>query len=282
MTGITDLHNDLPTTSQAGEGPGRLLRQAREKTKLSLEDLSAQIKLARATLDALERDDFAHLNEPVYVRGYYRKLSKVLPVAEAELMAAYDRVAGHKAPPHPSKLILAGGAELGSGRRISPKLAIAIILLGLLAGALAFWGKNRSAQPPAPVVTAPPAAVVAPPEVMPSAPAPESSSMLPAAEAMATPAPTEAAAAQPAPAGGGSGALKISFTDSSWTEVKDATGKVLLSGLVAAGNSQLLDGQPPFVVFLGNAPGVSITYNGQPFDILPFRRGDNTARITLP
>ena len=97
-----------------------MVRQAREKAMISLEDLAAQIKLSRPTLDAIERDDFAQLNEPVYVRGYYRKLAKVLPVDEADLLAAYARVAGHKEPPHPSKLILAG-EELSGGRRISTK-----------------------------------------------------------------------------------------------------------------------------------------------------------------
>jgi len=306
MTGITDLHNELPSSSQAGQGPGRLLRQAREKTKLSLDDLSAQIKLARPTLDALERDDFAHLNEPVYVRGYYRKLSKVLPVLEADLIAAYDRVAGHRAPPSPSKLILAGGADLGSGRRVSVTTAISIVLLGLLIGAMAFWGKNRSAEPPAaPVVTAPSTPVTPAPESTQGQPQLEPGPVTPVAPEVApepvtaTPAPAIAAPSAtatttspivtppPAPQAASvtpssSGALQIKFNGTSWAEVKDATGKVLISGLVEAGNTQGLDGLPPFVVFLGNAPGVTITYKGQPFDTTPFRRGDNTARITLP
>ncbi len=295
MTGITDLHNDLPTPSAGGQGPGRLVRQAREKNKLSLEDLAALIKLSRFTLDAIERDDFAQLNEPVYVRGYYRKLSKVLPVQEAELISAYERVAGHKTPPHPSKLILAGGSELGSGRRVSPKLALLIVVLGLVVGALAFWGKNRIGEPPAqvvapaatpeaspqvvtPVEAAPVAAEPAPaavaPAPVPDAAAPTASPAAPAASAEAPAASAAAAAA--------TGPLQMQFNGNSWTEVKDASGRVLLSGLVEGGSSQTLDGKPPFVVFLGNAPAVRISYNGQPVDTMPFRRGDNTARLTLP
>ena len=287
MTGITDLHSDIPTSNAGGQGPGRLVRQAREQNKLSLEDLAAQIKLSRFTLDAIERDDFSQLNEPVYVRGYYRKLSKVLPVAESDLMAAYERVAGHKTPPHPSKLILAGGPELGSGRRISFKLAAAIILLGLVVGALAFWGKNHTLLP---TVTPPPAVV--PAETTPESPAPTteapsgaaapdaavSSPVVPVVPTHSEPA-ASAAATTPANA---SGPLQIQFNGSSWTEVKDATGRVLLSGLVESGSTQALDGKPPFTVFLGNAPGVKITYNGQPVDTSQYHRGDNTARITLP
>ena len=288
MTGMIDLQNDILSSPHSDQGPGGLVRQAREANKLSLEDLAAQIKLSRFTLDAIERDDFAQLNEPVYVRGYYRKLSKVLPVLEADLIAAYERAAGHKTPPHPSKLILAGDSELGRGRRVSFKTVVIIVVLGVVIGALAFWGKNRGLAPAA-AVTAPPV------------PAPEQQLTAPAAEPVAVPTPPPSAEigptatavtdgtsaapvmVQPAPtAAANNGILSIQFNDSSWTEVKDASGRVLLSGLVQSGGSQTLDGTPPFEVFLGNAPAVKMSYKGQPVDFSPFLRGDNTARITLP
>ena len=290
MTGTNELHNESPTSGSAGQGPGRLVRQAREKLNLSIEDLGAQIKLARFTLDAIERDDFAQLNEPVYVRGYYRKLAKVLPVQEAELIAAYERVAGTRAPPHPSKLILAGGAELGSGRRVSLKLVAAIILIGIVVGALVFWGKNRVSAPsvtPAPLAQPAAAMPEAAPVGLPSesppspvqsevAPQPQPAEVPPAAAAPSTSLPVASSAT------GQTGPLHMQFDGTSWTEVKDAAGKVLISGLVEAGSNQVLDGKPPFVVFLGNAPAVRISFNGQQVDTAQFRRGDNTARIVLP
>ncbi len=295
MTGNTEYQLDPSNTGQGAQGPGRLVYQARELAKLSLEDLSAQIKLSRNTLDAIESDNFAQLNEPVYVRGYYRKLAKVLPVNESELLAAYARVAGHKAPPHPSKLILASGAELGSGRRVSFKLAVAIILLGLIIGALTFWGKSRVAPPK--LTTSPVGATPAASSAMPVAatasaelgPTTTATELTAAETAAVAPAPASApatsaraAAAAAASTSGQTGPLHMQFDASSWTEVTDASGKILLSGLVEAGSNQVLDGQPPFAVFLGNAPAVKLRFNGQPVDTLPFRRGDNTARITLP
>lgn len=292
MTGNTESHLDTPMSAQASFGPGRLVRQARETVKLSLDDLSAQIKLARNTLDAIERDDFAQLNEPVYVRGYYRKLAKVLPVGEAELLAAYARVAGHKAPPHPSKLILAGDSELGGGQRMSSKLVLMIVVLGLLIGGLLFWARSGSeqasplAQPePQSSITAPVAEVPAAMEQPASAPVTtELTTAEIEASAPVTVAPVEAATPSPTPLAttGQSGPLHLQFDSSSWTEVKDATGKVLISGLVEAGSKQVLDGTPPFVVFLGNAPAVKISYQGKAVDTSSFQRGDNTARITIP
>ncbi len=163
---MTDLNSEAGEQSGVA-GPGRLLRRAREQARLSIEDLGAQIKLARGTLDALERDDFATLSEPVYVRGYYRKLSKVLPVTEAELLSAYEKLVAPKLPSPPSKLILAGEQDLGGSRPVGLKMAGGIVLIGVLLGLLAFWGSRRSEETgPASVVTP---GVVTPME---SAPAP--------------------------------------------------------------------------------------------------------------
>ena len=71
MTGTPDSFDEAPLSSN-GQGPGRLVRQARETRGLSIEDLAAQIKLARNTLDAIERDDFAQLNEPVRIPQEHR------------------------------------------------------------------------------------------------------------------------------------------------------------------------------------------------------------------
>eukprot|EP01035_Chromulina_nebulosa_P066911 gene66911-91629_t len=90
----------------AAGGPGRMIRTARERASMSIEELAVQTRLARPTLEALESDDFSTLHEAVYVRGYYRKCAKVLKLPEAELIGAYDKLLGPKAPPLPTKLLL--------------------------------------------------------------------------------------------------------------------------------------------------------------------------------
>jgi cytoskeleton protein RodZ len=205
------------------------------------------------------------------------------------LLAAYEAIAGQKAPPHPSKLILAGDGDAGESRRISFRLVL-LILVGIVIGALAFWGKNRSMQQPvvtpAPVVSEPTATEPAPtlelvppsePAATPVAtPVEQAPSTTEAAPAVTTPAAPEAAPANAI------GPLLLQFSGTSWAEVKDASGRLLLSGLVEAGNSQTLDGRPPFEIVLGNAPVVRISYQGQPVDMAAYRRADNTARFTLP
>ncbi|TAM12232.1 MAG: helix-turn-helix domain-containing protein [Nevskiaceae bacterium] len=152
----SDFPSGQPDSSapQAGvstlepDGPGRLIRAARERAQISLEELAAQTKLARPTLEALERDDFSRLSEPVYVQGYYRKCAKALGLSADTLVAAYQRLAHPGRAPVPSKLLLAGeSSELaGSGRsRISGWWVALVIVAGVL---LLLWAAGRFVRTP--------------------------------------------------------------------------------------------------------------------------------------
>ena len=80
------------TDSQArNDGPGRLLRNAREKAGMTLRDVSAQLHLDEHTLASLEADDFATLPAPAFVRGYLRGYARMLGVPVGPVMEAYDR-----------------------------------------------------------------------------------------------------------------------------------------------------------------------------------------------
>ncbi|MDR3414963.1 MAG: DUF4115 domain-containing protein [Nevskia sp.] len=325
------------------QGPGRLIRLARERARLGISELAGLTKLAPSTLEALERDDFAVLNEPVYVRGYYRKCAKALAISEQELLAAYERMVAPKAPQAPTKLLLGGsgtGSSLRKTRRGSGSRWLAWVI-GLLAFiAAAAWllrvdpnahrvaTGETSAAPAAsaaPALAKPVAPAPAEPQASPppaSAPAatvepaarPQSTNELatspserglsqtPASEPppasapvstppqptlaseLATPAPPPprpAAASAAAPATGGN-ALVLNFKSTSWVRVEDASGKVLLSGVIQSGDRQTVAGKPPYSLFLGNAPGVSVEYQGRPVDLRAYIKSNDTARLSVP
>jgi cytoskeleton protein RodZ len=182
--------------------PGALIRRARERARMTPEELAAQTKLARSTLEALERDDFNTLIEPVYVRGYYRKCAKVLDLSEKELLDAYEARVAPRTPVLPAKLRLASGSELGTGGRLPISLAAigavgAVILCALIYLAR---GEQNNSVPPAvsakadamvPNSTqhaAPAATMLAPSEMEPAASLPLTE--IPAVGGAATAAPT--------------------------------------------------------------------------------------------
>ncbi|WPP00838.1 RodZ family helix-turn-helix domain-containing protein [Pseudomonas sp. HR96] len=90
---------------------------------------------------------------------------------------------------------------------------------------------------------------------------------------------TAAAAPTPTPAAG-EGQVAIQFVENCWIEIKDATGKVLSSGVKKKGDNISVIGKPPFSARLGFARGAQVTYNGQPVDLKPFTSGE-TARLKL-
>lgn len=300
--------------------PGAMIREARTRARMSLEELAAATKLARNTLEALERDDFSALLEPVYVRGYYRKCAKIMGLAEKELVEAYQNRVAPKRPDPPAKLRLASGTEIGSGNPLPLPMPIALAVLGAIVG-IVLWSFFKS--PPAPVSSGSVAAPAAQTELQPATPVggvltdipPPASASAAAVEtttppAGAPPAPVLApapaapplsgphsapqgtapaplaqsapAAKAEAPAAPSAAPLTLDFTSTSWARVDDAAGKTLLNGLMRDGEKQVLKGTPPFQIFLGNAPGVRVEYNGKAVD---FARhvGDNlTARFRVP
>jgi len=74
--------------------------------------------------------------------------------------------------------------------------------------------------------------------------------------------------------------MLVSATKDSWVDVRDAQGNRLLYEVINAGRSVTVEGNAPLSVFLGNVEGVRVEFNGQPFDVSPFRRGE-VARFTL-
>ena len=90
----------------------------------------------------------------------------------------------------------------------------------------------------------------------------------------------ERAAAAPAVVPVAEFRLMVTFSEECWVEISDSKRR-LLYGLEKSGSVVKLVGTPPFKLFLGNAPGVSIELAGKPFVIPKSRRGGNTARFSI-
>jgi cytoskeleton protein RodZ len=85
-----------------------------------------------------------------------------------------------------------------------------------------------------------------------------------------------AEASQPEPTAASSPAkdvLVFRYQEDCWTAVQDADGERLAYDVIKAGEQVTLRGRAPFRVTLGNAPGVELQFNGEPFDHLRYSRG---------
>jgi cytoskeleton protein RodZ len=106
----------------------------------------------------------------------------------------------------------------------------------------------------------------APPKSDSKPPAPPKSDSKPPAPPAPAAAPAKGEAVR---VGGDGNILKFVFKGSSWVEIRDAKGRVLLSRLNPAGSEAEVSGKPPFNVIVGNAPEVQLFYNDHPFDLEP-------------
>lgn len=269
------------------ESVGQILREAREAKGMSLDDAAMRLRLMHRQIEAMEADDFESLGQPVFARGFVRNYARLLGLAPESLLS---RMQG--APAEPAAVSQSEPA-LPRSWLTSPWLILLLLALLVLVAApvaLYLWLNSEVDEGPAsPVVAstpAPPRTVEVP---APAAPQPES--MAPAASAEGAASGPEAEAATEAgeaaaPETGtetsqpASSVLHLEFGAEAWTEIKDASGRMLHRQLDAAGSSADVSGQPPFDVVIGNAAQVRLTYNGRPIDLKPFTDG-TVARFTL-
>ena len=116
--------------------------------------------------------------------------------------------------------------------------------------------------------------------------APEPATEDPAAESMIAEGdrPTATSQAELVPteaAGTGPDRLVVDVDGESWLEVFDSRGRQLAYTLYSGDEPVELNGWAPFDVFLGNAPAVTLRYQGETVDHDAFVRSDNTARFLV-
>ena len=263
-------------------GVGAELKRAREARRLAIADAAQQLKLLPRQIESLEHERFDRLPGPAIARGMVRNYARLLnldPEALVKRMAPPvdnlpDRAQTaeryrQQVPPsgvkRPSTLVFSG-------------LAVALLAL---AGTVAYEWQQQKAAPEfvPPVEVAPQRSEPAVETVKPveAPPATEKPPVVLEAEAPAKPKPEPAA--KPA-AVAGSQRLVLRMEEAAWLDVRDGTGRSLVSSLNPAGTERAVRGQPPFQLVIGNAAHVELTYNGKRVDLKPYVRGE-IARFTL-
>ena len=108
-TFVIDDLADLPVVDPV---IGPQLASARERLRLSVDQLADRTRIRAHVIEAIEIDDFAPCGGDFYARGHLRTLARVLGVDVAPLLATYDDTYAD-APIDPRRVF---EAELASGR----------------------------------------------------------------------------------------------------------------------------------------------------------------------
>lgn len=267
-------------------GCGERLAWERERAQLTVGDVAARLRLSPKQVRAIEELDLARLPEPAYVRGFIRSYARMLGIDAAPLLANLDARTAPRAGSVVDGMTIHGDyspVRAAAQESVSRRLVMGFSVIGLVTLGIIGWFATRER---ANLVVAPATASIMVPA------SGSASSVKPVSEAAAVPAAAveektgDEADAAPAPLAEAPVAperialLKLTFSGSSWVEVTDAAGRVLVSQRKDAGDELTLDGSPPLSVVVGDASKVSAEVRGEPFSVTQVTRA-NVARFTV-
>jgi cytoskeleton protein RodZ len=282
-------------------GIGAELRRAREAQGLAVADVAQQLKFAARQIESLENERFDRLPGPTIARGMVRNYARLLSLDPEPLL---ERMSPKAEPAADSAQLAARFKQpvpfSDNARRSTLVYAGFSVAVLALVGVVAYeWQQERAAPQfvaPAQPERAPelPAQVAAPtpqPEVQEKKTV-EKPKPVEKPKQLEKPKPQAVAAVKPQPdpepkpeaelreATGDFHRIVVIFDEESWAEVKDGTGRSLISSLNPAGSQRAVRGRGPFEIVLGNAKGVRLLVDDKPVDLKPHTRVD-VARLTI-
>ena len=118
------------------DGPGVILRKAREAKGLEVPAVAAMLHLSERKLNALETDDFDVLPEPVFIRGYLKNYARLLEEPITPILDAYARSNSGaeigEQPPLDSHVAEEVGIGHGVVRMVTLVVIVAVFVLPLI------------------------------------------------------------------------------------------------------------------------------------------------------
>jgi len=291
---------------------GKILQEAREAKKLSIAEVSAQIRLVRTNIQALETGQWDQLHGRAYARGYFTSYVKFLELPEEDMLAMFNREYEMSASETPSLNNVALAVE----KKGFPWLKSVFIIILFVISWFAYqqWQQSEanledsasndlvdSSQP------AIESELIEPLQnnsfsdsvVEPISASKLNNTDIELAIEETTVEPTEQiegavnsvigeetivedinTLAEVIATNSVETHIELQFTEECWVNVKDADGQSLLNKLMNANTRADLSGLAPLSVSLGRASAVSMKVNDTAFDFTPYTSG-NVARFTI-
>lgn len=133
---------DPSLSGQLGDTVGFVLRTAREKQKLSIDEVANHLCIRPIYIHAIENSDYDRLPAMVYTRGFVKSYADYLKLESAALVERFRAEAGSRnAIKEPVYTPSNSNKQMPSRKMIYASLAGAVVLIGL-------WGALSSPNPP--------------------------------------------------------------------------------------------------------------------------------------
>ena len=308
----SDQPVEKPTETQVTTSPGELLRDERIRQGLSLSEVARRLCLSEQQVSAIESQSYASLPSPAstFLRGYVRNYARILRLTNVDQLL---QMLPHNLPAQvhadgslvrsmqPIRPLSSYGHDGGGGKWLYSLLIIGVLLVGYL-----FFQSDKLDQQSSallgdldlpslpgsdftdgqeeielPLPTTLPSLSTETPFALPPVTQPDQVKEALAGTKPSTDQSNESAATA-AEEHEAAKSLHFAFSRDSWVKVKDSEGKVILEKIHARGSEHTINGKPPLYLVIGNAAGVTLTYDGRKVDLAPYTRGnDDVARFSL-
>ena len=257
---------DVDTVQEPRVGSGSLLASARKQQNKTVEEIAAELNLSVSQIKTIELDQTDGLPEPTYVRGYIRSYAKLLGLDSEQILQSYLNPNWQQSTNlDDMPRGIASADELSDKRFLTPTKVVVVVALAGIFGYLWYSGaldelingeKGVSTLQSATSGDAEnPAAVT-----------------IVGSESAETVAELQADTGTIAD-GDTVNQLLLNFSQTSWIDIRDADDNRLAYKSYAEGESLEVSNAGAMSVFIGNAEGVSVSLNGEPFDISAHREG---------
>lgn len=293
---------------------GHVLRNARLARKMSIEDVSRQLRLSVQQIEAIEKEDYEKLPGRTFLRGFVRNYANLVqldptPILQLLPGSAPTESTYERTPIKNRQISFSENREKSK----NSQFIIIIILISLAAGAYFIYGNDLLLQqkPEDGSESVIPEIKKDKEKTTIELPLPLTSGIQSELKGSSTSTQIEAINApkgetlktavsktetsktdalktdtskmtQVSDNSDDIGNLHFKFKAETWIKVSDNSGATLIEQVKSAGSEQVVTGRRPLSIVIGNTGGVSLAYNEKEVDIRSYtKKQDGTARFTL-
>ncbi|HFQ5402840.1 TPA: cytoskeleton protein RodZ [Vibrio vulnificus] len=315
MTTDNDFSQDSATESLAIEQVGTLLKRQRESMGYTQKQVAERLRLRVNVIEQIDDNQLESGQVATFTRGYLRSYARLVGLDEKIILDALDNTGDAQ---HQEQEMQSFSRKTNTEKHNSRIMLITWGIFIIITGISSLWwwqnqqenslaqSVNQAAQLENAVIAEnePPVlddvvmqemsmaegdaqpeiateVEVEPAQVEATESTPVEEAVESDAQAQLTPPVAEESLPLEASKANGETALTMSFRSDCWVQVKDASGKTLISGIRKSGQDLNLSGQAPFNVILGAPEGVTMTFASEPVDLSRYTAG-KVARFTLP
>ena len=271
-------------STELSPGSGSMLAEARKKQQRTIEEMASELNLSLTQVRTIELDQSEGLPEPTYVRGYIRSYAKLLGLNPEKVLENYKNPNWQKSANLDDMPRGIGSAEMSEPDGFFS--AAKVLSMLLVAGLVAFlwysgilnnlFSDDDAVAKTEPVKSAVKETVAGKTNANTSVGQGVEQAVAATTKPVDTPADGANNSASDANGVAGnsvSNEMVLSFSATSWVDIRDAEDNRLAYKSYTRGEELIVPIESRISVFIGNAEGVNVQYNGEAYDISGFREG---------